>query len=78
MIMLGAIFALIFRDFAQIFRDFPGFSTNQNFWGWHLLYPHLLHHWLVCCTYNTKIKTTNVFIFQKIIIKGDFGNKIFA
>jgi len=30
---VGAIFARIFRDFAQIFRDLPGFLTNQTFGG---------------------------------------------
>jgi len=31
---LGAIFAQIFSDFYQIFSDFAGFLTNQNFLGY--------------------------------------------
>ena len=57
--MLGAIFAQIFREFYKVLRDFsliledftriswvlPGFSPNQNFWGYGfiLLHPSLLH-----------------------------------
>jgi len=44
---LGAIFGRIFSDFAQVFRDLPGFLTNQNFWRCACTpcTPRLLHYW---------------------------------
>jgi len=52
---LGRHFSRIFRNFAQIFRDLSGFSSNQNFWVYTCT-PHVLHHWYVCILQQLQIR----------------------